>query len=228
MKLDEAKALICQQGVTDETMAEFLTSLRRVPGAFLKCQHCYLLAYQIREQDYEGALRLIRYGLKHFAEDTMTRRFCYEKLAEVHRAHQAWEEAHVCFAAARELMAQERGDMAHIGAFYVLMNELDRTGYAWSAELERCYEQIDMEDSVFLGLRDNAFTLAIAEYLISERRGDAAFMAHAREKMQRLLYDDTPTEVDRIYQRHRVDTRVALGEGEAEFLWRIGLLSETT
>lgn len=223
MKLDEAKTLICEQGVTDETLTEFLQCLRRVPGAFLKCQHCYLLGYEIRAQDYEGALRLIRYGLKHFAEDTMSRRFCYEKLAEVHRAHQAWEEASACFAAARELMAQERGGSAHIGAFYVMMNELDRTGYTWSAELESSYEQIDMEDSVFLGLRDNAFTLAIAEYLISEHRGDTAFMTRAKEQMQRLLFDDTPTEADLIYRRHRVDTRVTLSEGEAGFLRRIGL-----
>lgn len=106
MKLDEVKLLICQQGLTDGLMAEFICSLRRVRGDFLRAQHCYLLAYEIKEHDYAGAVRLIGYGLKHFAADTMTRRFCYEHLARAHRANLNFEAAKACYDMAQRIGLQ--------------------------------------------------------------------------------------------------------------------------
>ncbi len=224
MKLDEVKALIRAQGVTDELMAEFLKSLCRVADNWNKCQHCYLLAYELRESDYAGALRLIEYGREHFADCLTAERFCYEKLGYVHRANGALEEAERCFAIARELMAAETGRRPDVGTFQVLETELERTGYTWSEELERLYDQIDPEESLVFGLRKVAFRLAAVEYLISEHRQDEAFMAESIAKMRRLLDDDAPMEGDLIFRRHGVDTRIRLSEGETAFLMRIGVM----
>ena len=49
-------------------------------------------------------------------------------------------------------------------------------------------------------------------------------MANTAERMRRLLHDDALTAAERMYQRHRVDPRVSLTEGEAAFLGRIGVL----
>ena len=224
MKLDEVKGLICQQGVTDELMAEFLKSLRRVPGNWSKCQHCYLLAYELREWDYAGALRLIEYGLANFADCLTSERFCYEKLGQAHQANGAPEEAKRCFAIARELMAAETGRRPDVGTFQVLETELARTGYTWSEELEGLYDQIDPEESLVFGLRKVAFRMAAAEYLISEHSGDEAFMAVSADKMRRLLDDDTPTEGDQVFRRHGVNTHINLSDAEKAFLARIGVL----
>lgn len=227
MKLDEVKLLICRQGLTDELMAEFLLSLRRVRGAFLKAQHCYLLAYEIREQDYAGAVRLIEYALKHFAEDAVTRRFCYEHLARAHRANLNFGAAKACYDRAQQLLAAERhqqgGTAAQAEALFALRNELELTGYQWSADLERYCGQIDRADALLLALRDEAFTLAVADYLIGEQHQDAQAMTSARQQMQRLLQDDALSEMERLFQLHRVNPRVSLSEGETAFLRRIGL-----
>ena len=50
-------------------------------------------------------------------------------------------------------------------------------------------------------------------------------MAAARQQMQRLLQDDALSEMERLFQRHRVNLRVSLSEGESAFLQRIGLQS---
>lgn len=227
MKLDEVKQLICQRGLTEALMAEFLLSLRRVRGGFLKAQHCYLLAYEIREQDYAGAVRLIEYALKHFAEDTMTRRFCYEHLARAHRANLNFGAAKACNDRAQQLLAAERSrkneTAAQAEALFALRNELELTGYQWSADLERSCGQIDREDALLLGLRDEAFTLAAADYLVGAQHQDAQAMAAAARQLQRLLQDEALSDVERMFQRHGVNPRVTLTEGESAFLQRIGL-----
>ena len=227
MKLDEVKLLICRQGLTDDLMAEFLLSLRRVRGVFLKAQHCYLLAYEIREQDYAGAVRLIEYALKHFAEDTMTRRFCYEHLARAHRANLNFGAAKACYDRAQQLLAAERhqhgGTAAQAEALFALRNELELTGYQWSADLEQYCGQIDRADALLLGLRDEAFTLAAADYLIGEHHQDAQAMTAAARQLQHLLQDEALSDMERMFQRHGVNPRVNLTAGESAFLRRIGL-----
>ena len=227
MKLDEVKLLICQQGLTEKLMEEFLFSLRRVRGGFLKAQHCYLLAYEIRERDYAGAVRLIEYALKHFAEDTMTRRFCYEHLARAHRANLNFGAAKACYDRAQQLLAAERhqqgGTAVQAETLFALRNELDLTGYQWSADLERYCGQIDREDALLLALRDEAFTLAAADYLVGEQHQDAQAMAAAAGEMQRLLQDEALSDMERMFHRHGVNPRVSLTEGESAFLQRIGL-----
>jgi len=147
-----------------------------------------------------------------------------EKLGQAHQANGALEEAKRCFAIARELMAAEIGRRPDVGTFQVLETELARTGYTWSEELEGLYGQIDPEESLVFGLRKVAFRLAAAEYLISEHRGDEAFMAATEDKMRRLLDDNAPTEGDQVFRRHGVDTHVCLSDAEKAFLTRIGVL----
>lgn len=72
-------------------------------------------------------------------------------------------------------------------------------------------------------MRENAFRLAIAEYLISEHRGDAAFMASGVAKLRSLLAGERTTEMDQILLRHRMDPCVHIRPCEAAFLQRIGL-----
>ena len=73
-------------------------------------------------------------------------------------------------------------------------------------------------------LRPNALLLEMAEYIVAEHRGDEAFMAHAREWMERLLFDAEKTEADRLWERHQVDTTILLTPAQEVFLRRIGLL----
>lgn len=224
MKLDEVKALIREQGATDALMAEFLKSLRRVPGNWSKGQHCWLLGHEIRQSDYVSAVKLIRYGLEHFADNLTARRFCYEHLGRAHQANGAHAEAKACFETAKILLAAEtgRGD-GSVETFYALQVELERTECTWSEDLERYYREIDLTDGFFFDMRENAFRLAIAEYLISEHRGDEAFMAASVRKLRRLLNGDIPSQTDMIFMRHRFDPRVHVEAWEEAFLARIGV-----
>lgn len=223
MKLEEVKALIRQQGVTDELMAEFLNSLRRVHGGFLKAQHCYLLAYEIRASDYAGALRLIQYGYQHFAEDDVTRRFCYQKLGEVHQANGRADLAKPCYLAAKELLKREFGAAAG-DTLQALRNELELTGYAWSADLEALYLETAAQDDLIWTLRPNRLLLYMAEYLVARHRQDEAFMRRAREGMMQLLFGAESTAADKLWQRHQVDTSILLGDDQEAFLRSIGVI----
>ena len=51
MKIDEVKLLIVREGLTEALMAELLRSLRRVPGLWLKAQHCFLLGEEMTVLD---------------------------------------------------------------------------------------------------------------------------------------------------------------------------------
>lgn len=228
MKIDEVKLLICRQGLSEKLMTELLHSLRRVPGLWSKAQHCYLLGEEIAETDYAGSVQLIEYGLKHFAGDVQARRLGYEHLARVHRANLAFDVAKTCYETAKQLLALQRDKSSayteHIEAFYALRNELDLTGFTWSADLETYCRQVDREDEVFFGLRDDALTLFIAEYIIAEHGGDAEGMAALMDRIRRLLFDKPLSDMERMYRRHRIDPRVSLTGGEMDFLKRIGIL----
>lgn len=64
----------------------------------------------------------------------------------------------------------------------------------------------------------------MAEYIVAEHRADAAFMAHARTRMEQLLFDGEKTEADQLWERHRVDTSITLTETQEDFQRRIGIL----
>lgn len=223
MKIDEVKAMIREHGLTDELMAEFLLSLRRVRGNWNKTQHCYLLAYEIRESDYTGAVRLIQYGFQNFAEDDTSRRFCYEHLGRAHQANGRTDLAKECYQAAKELMKRTYGGVEG-DTLLALRNELELTGYHWSADLEALYHETDPESDIVWTLRPNSMLLAMAEYIVAEHRQDEAFMAHARDWMDRLLFDVEKTETDRLWARHHVDTSIMLTEAQEAFLRRIAIL----
>jgi len=224
MKLDEVKQLIREQGATDELMAEFLRSLRRVPGNWSKAQHFWLLGHDLHQSDYASAVKLIRYGLEHFADCLTARRFCYEHLGRAHQANGAYAEAKACFETAKTILAAETGrDDGSIETFYALQVELERTACTWSEDLERYYGGIDLTDGFFFDMRENAFRLVIAEYLISEHRGDEAFMASGMAKLRSLLEGESATEMDQILLRHRMDPCIHVRPCEAAFLQRIGL-----
>lgn len=228
MKIGDVKVMICQQGLSDALMAEFLRSLRRVPGLWSKGQHCFLLGEEIAQTDYAGAVQLIEYGLQHFAHDTQACRLGYEHLARVHRANLAFDAAKACYDTARRLLAAERGQeagcAASLEALFALRNELDRTDFAWSADLEALCREVDREEEILFGMRGYALTLAMADCIIAEHAEDEQGIVAAREQVRRLLTDAECTDAERMFRRHGVDTRVSLTEGEAAFLRRTGLL----
>lgn len=224
LRLDDVKVRIMQEGFTAELEAEFLRSLRRVPGMWNKAQHCHLLGYELRERDYPGAVRLISIGMERFAENVQTRRIQLEMLGRVHQANGRRDMARDCYAAARELMQRERGDNAMYVTPFELRNELESTGYTWSAGVAECLRRCDAQDVLLWGLRRDALCLAAAQYLDAQQREDDACMLRAKAELMRLLYDETLTEAELVYQRHGVDVRLCPDAEQTAFLKRIGAL----
>ena len=224
MKLKEAESLILQQGLTDELLQEYEKALRRSRSDYCRQQNCYVLGYELRLRDYPGALRLVEYAMQRYRFEylDMVRRG-YEMLAHIHRDNGRPDLAKPYLAMARQLLLQERGGEGG-DTFLSLRNELNLTRYQWSEELERLYLETDAANELIWTLRANGLLLAMAEYIVAEHRGDAAFMVQARERMAQLLVDAEHTEENRLWERHRVDTSIVLTEEQEGFLRRIGLI----
>lgn len=224
MKIKEVEALILRDGLTDELLQEYEKALRRSSSDYCRQQNCYILAQHLAERDYAGALRLVEYAMQRYRfEYPDMIRFGYEKVAYIHRTNGRADLAKPYFHLARELLRQERGGEVG-GSFLLLQNELTLTAYQWSEDVEHLYLEIDPEDDLIWTLRPNGLLLAMAEYIVAEHRGDAAFMAHACDWMTRLLFDAEKTDADRLWERHRVDMAIVLTEAQEAFLRRIKLL----
>lgn len=226
MKIKEAEALILQEGLTDELLAEYEKALRRSGSDYNRQQNCYILGYDLRQRDYLGAVRLVEFAMQRY-QFTFPgdRRRGYEMLAHIHRDNGRPDLAKQYLQVARVLLAQERRGEGEMGeTLLLLQNELTLTAYQWSEDVERIYLDTDPEDDLIWTLRPNSLLLAMAEYIVAEHRQDAVFMAHAREWMERLLFDAEKTEADRLWERHQVDTTILLTEAQEVFLRRIGLL----
>ena len=226
MKIKEAEALILREGLTDELLAEYEKALRRSGSDYNRQQNCYILAQHLAARDYAGALRLVEYAMQRYRfEYPDMIRFGYENMARIHQANGRPDLAKQYLQVARALLAQERRGEGEMGeTLLLLQNELTMTAYQWSEDVERIYLDTDPEDDLIWMLRPNALLLAMAEYIVAEHRGDAAFMAHAREWMERLLFDAEKTEADCLWERHQVDTTILLMPAQEVFLRRIGLL----
>lgn len=226
MKIKEAEALILREGLTDELLAEYEKALRRSGSDYNRQQNCYILAQHLAERDYAGAVQLVEYAMQRYQFTYPgDRRRGYELLARIHRDNGRPDLAKQYLQLARVLLAQERRGEWEMGeTLLLLQNELTLTAYQWSADLERIYLDTDPEDDLIWTLRSNSLLLAMAEYIVAEHRQDAAFMAHAREWMERLLFDAEKTEAGRLWERHQVDATVLLTPAQEVFLRRIGLL----
>ena len=227
MKIKEAEALILRDGLTDELLAEYEKALRRSGSDYNRQQNCYVLAYDLRERDYAGAIRLVEFAMQRyrFEYPDMVRRG-YEMLAHIHRDNGRADLAKQYLQVARELHRQEQSGGPQMGeTLELLRNELILTAYQWSEDMERMYLDTDPADDLIWTLRPNALLLAMAEYLVAEHRGDAAFMAHARAQMTQLLFDAEPTEADRFWARHQVNPSLVLTQAQERFLRRIGVIT---
>lgn len=224
MKIKEAEELILRDGLTEELLAEYEKALRRSGSDFHRQQNCYILAQHLAERDYAGALRLVEFAMQRYRfEYPNMIRFGYENMARIHQANGRPDLAKPYLQLARQCLANERGGEED-SSFLMLRNELALTSCQWSEDLERMYLETDPEDDLIWTLRSNSLLLAMAEYIVAEHRQDAAFMAHAREWMERLLFDAEKTEADRLWERHQVDTSILLTPAQEDFLRRIGIL----
>ena len=226
MKIKEVEVLILQQGLTDELLQEYEKALRRSNSDYNRQQNCYILGYNLRERDYAGALRLMEFAMQRY-QFTFPgdRRRGYEMLAHIHRDNGRVDMAKQYLQVARELLGRERSGEGETGeTLLLLQNELTLTAYHWSADLEALYYETDSESDIVWTLRPNSLLLAMAEYLVAEHRQDAAFMAHARAWMQRLLFDAEKNEADHLWEWHQVDTSILLTPAQDAFLRRIGIL----
>lgn len=224
MKIKEVEALMMQQGVTDELLHEYEKALRRSGSDYHRQQNCYVFGYSLRETDYAGAIRMMEFGMQRYRfEYPNMIRWGYEMLAHIHRDNGRPDLAKPYLEVAQKLLQQERdGETGE--TFLLLRNELALTAYRWSEDLEKIYLETDPEGDLIWSLRPNELLLAMAEYIVAEHRTDGAFMAHACAWMARLLFDAAQTEADQLWERHRVDTSIALTEAQADFLRRIGML----
>ena len=64
MKIAEIEEEIKKNGFSEELFSEFQLALKRVPKD-LQCQHCYITAYEIAENDISGAIKLTKYGINN-------------------------------------------------------------------------------------------------------------------------------------------------------------------
>lgn len=222
MKIKEAEVLILQQGLTDELLQEYEKALRRSNSDYNRQQNCYMLAEKLAARDYPGAVHLVEFAMQRyrFAGSFMCH-WGYQLLGDIHRCAGRPDEAKRCYQIAREALPSKQRGMENDG---LLRNELTLTGYQWSEDLERFYLETAPVAGLTFSLRKHALLLAMAEYIVAEHRKDVELVAHARAWMEQLLYSESLRDMDKMWQRHRVDPFVSMTEEQQEFLRRVGVL----
>lgn len=196
MKLQEILDRFEAGQFSDELVAEFRKALRRVHGAFLKTQHCYLAAYSMPVKCYLESIALIRMGLEEYAGDDHDRMRCWEQLGNVSEragdypaARRAFQEAlRIARESDCELVRRDSEDNLYAAFFARCLMRVEKlaNGYTYTPALREYYE-LAQQDDILMLLTAERFDQSLTESIIHEHDGSPEQASAARECAKVML-----------------------------------------
>ena len=204
MKLAEIEEKMKTEGFSEELYLQFQEGLKRVRGNYNKCQHCYITAYDLKGQDFEGAARMIRYGLDNFAEMWIDFYRSYENLAKIFLRRDKYQEARACYLAELEKMLELHEERySDVLAVDLVFSELHCEGFACTDNLRRFHDlaKSDLAKTGFT--RRERFYFALAELVIALHDQGVEGAQSAYLYVMCILKGLDPNANDGILQKHR-------------------------
>ncbi len=171
-KIDEFEHRVITQGMTDEDFIEYEKLLKRVRGNFLKRQHCYTTAIQFSCENFEQAIKLIRYGLENFDDEWFSTYKSYLHMGCVYEKTRNYENAYESYLLAKDVLGTEHPEYVQELSISLFWVKLHIDSFCYSSEIEDyfvCYAKTNEFSKSFI---NNEFRLAVANVVISLHHGN--------------------------------------------------------
>lgn len=166
-KTEALEKRMIARGMQEDDFAEFQQLIRRVPGNFLKMQHCYTTAIQFPAENNAQAIRLIQYGLDHFPDSWSSSYMAYLAMGHIWTGAEAYQHAHRAYTMALQAVPAEQQTHQAEAAIHRLWARLHMDGFAYSRELEDDYRTGCGGDGFFKAFVHVDFKLTIAALVIA-------------------------------------------------------------
>lgn len=227
MKLDEIEGGILESGLSEESFSSFIRCLNRVRGSSAKCQHCYITAYKLRSVDHSGAVRLVQYGLAHFADSWFDRWNSFYYLGRVYEENLAYPQAKQSYLQAMAAVQDSPHAAEYLSdlALPLLRVEMHMTDFSISDDLEMYHRMLSQESAFDQGVRERAFYRALADLIIASHTQNASQAACAKRELRALLDPAESSPVDRIFKRHHLTNEVRATQPAIDYLRKSGVIS---
>ena len=218
LKIAEVENLIITEGFSEELFEEYKLSLKRVPK-LMRCQHCYITAYELRisggdenqrRKKYEDALRLIQYGIDHHLENVNLEdhpaakfylRMVYEHMGMAYGDHGEYEKAK--FYLQKAAVTDNSPGMEPYFASLIIRMELHCSHFTYTPYLQELYDKMLKVNDFAFNLRKNIFYRSLAEIIIANKNKDKKAKIIACNNALKAFGIETSSDTDRILKKHK-------------------------
>lgn len=220
-KIEAFENSLIINGLSEEAYAEYEKHLKRVPGNYLRLQHCYCTAFQFPiERSQEGA-DLIRWGIEKYPDTWYSMYMAhwsigglYERCGNYTCAYKAYLDA------AGYLCEDDRRANRYLrllsGDLLWMLLHID--SFRYSELLERYYNSFKENDQFTLSFINSEYRIAVAEIVIFKHKGMQGEAITAYEKAVQLSQPDFISRVQGVLDKHRAKDRLIATPESVAFL----------
>lgn len=208
LKLSEVKDLLCGDKVTDELVELFYLKLRRVRGNFLKCQHCYTLAYDMKDEFASYAVDIINYSIDNFAESWSDYKRAYHILGMIYERTKDYENAKIAYLKSQDavinspLKDETKNGYIYDLSLYLMKNEIYLNNFNFSDDLVLYYNNFLQSGDFSLSISKNRLICLVAQIIISIHNDDRMSAKSALNSAYQMLDIDYKGELFSKLKRH--------------------------
>ncbi len=213
MKLDEVKAHILENGLTDELLADFAVCLNRVRINYDRCQHCYTFGAELVVRDPAGGIRLIQMGLEQFAQTDHDRYRSYYNLGLLQEAVKDYAAAKESYLFALSFCKENTNVYLDL-----LRNELHLTAFGFSEDLVHFTAEASNMTPFARQMPHAEFYLLLGRAVLQQTLQDEDGLSRTKAALGRLLYGNEPTWVARLLRRKHINSGINATEQALEFV----------
>ena len=203
VKISEIENIIEQGNFSEKIFADFQTALKRVPKK-LRCQHCYTMAYHLKEKRPQDGVRLIQFGLANYESDWVDQMRAYQNLGGIYETCGDYPSAKTAYEQALAAVPDEqKEDYLPSLSMNALRAELHCSAFSYSEYLDELYQAVVQADEFQAAFRSFSFYRAIAELIIAKEQGDLEMQKQAYNAAMLAMDGDRVTGMDLLLRRHR-------------------------
>ena len=222
MKLSDIEERLISGLITDETIAQFKTALKRAPKRN-RCEHCYTTAVAFPKKHWEEAIALIQYGLTEPSGWWVDDMRAYTNMGIVYEGAERYSEALLVYQQALGAVPDEhRPSYESDYAADFMRVEMHNNGFCYTEDLKAYYE-VAMKGSDFSkAFLHRIFYQLLAEMLIYANDNEPAKARQACEKAKAMLSPAHQGILSRLLARHKYTETAGATKAAIRFLstWR--------
>jgi len=221
-KIDDFEKKLINDGINDENLTEYKQMLKRVPGNFLKRQHCYTTAIQFSAEYAEQAIALIQYGLEAFEDGWFTTYTSHVYIGHIYEGIGDYQKAYDSYTQARSVLGSDHPEYYAELAKEIMWMRLHIDSFNYSEELENLldlYKQFS--DDFDKAILNNEFKITVASIVVSVNHGRIDEAKHYLESARNMC---RPGYIGRLYnilKRHNYEEDLKATRESVAFVKRL-------